>query len=146
VDFGIDRDEVGVGRVVDVGLVDVSEGAASSRVPGVYVRVGGEFHEVPGVVVWVPAKACALSAAFARVYAEARMGWDACFCVPFKAIHLRVGGVELDAEGGVVVVVVEVVDGRGGDGFDVRKREIFKGGISEASVFLFTRVGCGGVL
>ena len=47
------------------------------------------------------------------------MGWDACFCVPFKAIRLRVGGAELDAEGGVVVVVVEVVDGRGGDGFDV---------------------------
>jgi hypothetical protein len=72
------------------------------------------------------------------------MGWDVRFCVVFHAIGLRVGDVDLDFEGGVVVVVVEVVDGRGGDGFDVRKREIFKGGISEASVFLVTRLGCGG--
>ena len=120
--------------MVDVRLVDVSEGAAASRVPGVYVQVGAEFHEVPGVVVRVPKKTVGLSAAFARVFAEERMGWDVCFCVPFKAIGVGVGGVVLDAEGGVAVVVVEVVDGRGGDGFNVKLREIFIGGFIEASV------------
>ena len=67
VDFAIDCDEVAVGGVGGVGLVDVAEGTAPTRVPGVNEEEGFDLHEVFGVVVGVALLTREFRATFTRV-------------------------------------------------------------------------------